>query len=191
MQVRAHVPGFLAIERHLADWLHRKYGTVVELFYAHGLRQSPATLMSTGFAVHQDTEDYDFIECARAEPRSCSGPASPAVPSAPSAPHLMPCAAPRDRYTIVVKLTADLQWEPPSEMRVVGAPHHFQYGPAAGAAGAFKARLHHACGAEPHTQKRPAPLHIGAAHPVLGSQCAREARAVPRSPVHSVRRAPH
>ena len=42
--------------------LAAEYGTVVELFYAHGLRQGPATLSSTGFAVHQDTEDYPFIE---------------------------------------------------------------------------------------------------------------------------------
>ena len=59
-----------------------------------------ATLTSTGFDVHQDIEDYDFIE-----------------------------------YTVVVKLTADLPGEPPSRMRVVGAPHHFQYGAAAGSAG--------------------------------------------------------
>ena len=39
-----------------------RYGTVVELFFAHGLRQGPETLQSTGFDVHQDTEDYDFIE---------------------------------------------------------------------------------------------------------------------------------
>ena len=43
-------------------WLEQTYGTVVELFFAHGLRQGPHTLSSTGFGVHQDTEDYDFIE---------------------------------------------------------------------------------------------------------------------------------
>eukprot|EP00966_Prymnesium_polylepis_P123060 2845444-Prymnesium_polylepis.1 len=59
---RTCVPGFLAIERQLAAWLQQTFGTVVELFYAHGLRQSPETLRSTGFTVHQDTEDYDFIE---------------------------------------------------------------------------------------------------------------------------------
>ena len=42
--------------------MHARYGTVVELFYAHGLRQSQRTLSSTGFAIHQDTEDYAFIE---------------------------------------------------------------------------------------------------------------------------------
>ena len=56
------MPGFKEMEQTLASWLHSKYGTVVELFYAHGLRQGPETLQSTGFAVHQDTEDYDFIE---------------------------------------------------------------------------------------------------------------------------------
>ena len=61
-----------------------------------------------GFAVHQDTEDFDFIE-----------------------------------YTIVVKLTADAPGEPPSAMRVVGAPLHFHYGTEAGACGCFKARLYH------------------------------------------------
>lgn len=28
---------------------------------AHGLRQGPASLSSTGFDVHQDTEEFDFI----------------------------------------------------------------------------------------------------------------------------------
>ena len=107
--VRAHVPGFEEMERELAHWVQVRYGTVVDLFYAHGLRQSPETLSSTGFAVHQDTEDYDFIE-----------------------------------YTVVVKLTPDALDEPPSAMRVIGAAEHFHYGAAAGAAGAFRARLHHA-----------------------------------------------
>ena len=35
---------------------------MVELVFAHGLRQGPDTLSSTGFDVHQDTEDYDYIE---------------------------------------------------------------------------------------------------------------------------------
>lgn len=47
-------------------------------------------------------------------------------------------------YTIVVKLTADAPGEPPSRMRVVGAPFAFDYQAAAGAAGAFLARLYHA-----------------------------------------------
>ena len=42
--------------------LHQRFGTVVELYFAHGLRQSPETLKSTGFDVHQDTEEWDFIE---------------------------------------------------------------------------------------------------------------------------------
>ena len=60
--VRLEVPGFFEIEEYLIGWLHETFGTVVELFYAHGLRQGPLTLKSTGFDVHQDTEDYDFIE---------------------------------------------------------------------------------------------------------------------------------
>ena len=60
--VRQNVPGFHAMEKQLASWLQAKFGTVVELYYAHGLRQGPLTLRSSGFSVHQDTEDYDFIE---------------------------------------------------------------------------------------------------------------------------------
>ena len=107
--VRAQVPGFHAIEDFLMVWLEAQYGTVVELFYAHGLRQGPLTLASTAFSVHQDTEDYDFIE-----------------------------------YTVVVKLTPDADGEPPSAMRVVGAPIEFEYGPGAGDGGAFRARAYHA-----------------------------------------------
>ena len=59
---RTCIPGFHEIELQLAVWLQQTFGTVVELFYAHGLRQSPETLRSTGFTIHQDTEDYDFIE---------------------------------------------------------------------------------------------------------------------------------
>jgi hypothetical protein len=107
--VRGEVPGFVNIERHLVEWLNKRYSTTVELFFAHGLRQGPQTLRSTGFDVHQDTEDFDFIE-----------------------------------YTVVVKLTQSAPGEPPSQMTVVGAQHHFDYGAGAGAAGAFLARLHHA-----------------------------------------------
>lgn len=107
--VRLRVNGFRALEEELVTFLHRTYGTVVELFYAHGLRQGPHTLQSTGFDVHQDTEDFDFIE-----------------------------------YTVVVKLTADEPGEAPSQMRVVGAGRYFDYGPAAGDAGSFRARVHHA-----------------------------------------------
>ncbi len=67
------------------------------------------TLSSTGFSIHQDTEDYDFIE-----------------------------------YTVVVKLTPDEPAEPPSAMRVVGAPQHFHYGPEPGASGSFRASVFHA-----------------------------------------------
>ena len=49
-------------------------------------------------------------------------------------------------FTVVVKLTGDEDGAPPSEMRVVGAEQHFAYmdAPAAGAAGSFRARCHHA-----------------------------------------------
>jgi hypothetical protein len=114
---RKQLPGFAEMELELADWLHRRFGTVVELFFAHGLRQSPETLRSTGFAVHQDTEEFDFIE-----------------------------------YSVVVKLTQDEPGEPPSAMRVVGAPCHFEYGPSAGASGCFRSRLHHAS-VEPKSTK--------------------------------------
>ena len=60
--LREEVPGFTDIERFLIDWLHATFGIVVELYFAHGLRQSPQTLKSTGFDVHQDTEDFPFIE---------------------------------------------------------------------------------------------------------------------------------
>ena len=103
------MPGFSAIEAELVAFLHRQYGTVVELYFAHGLRQSPSTLRSTGFDVHQDIEDFPFIE-----------------------------------YTVVVKLTADRAGTPPSQMRVVGAARHFDYGPRPGDAGSFRARAFHA-----------------------------------------------
>eukprot|EP00966_Prymnesium_polylepis_P267311 6175158-Prymnesium_polylepis.1 len=59
---RQKIDGFAAMETELVTWLQETYGTVVELFYVHDLRQSPDTLKSTGFDVHQDTEDYGFIE---------------------------------------------------------------------------------------------------------------------------------
>ena len=59
---RRQVPGFAAIEEQLLAWVQARYHTAVELFYAHRLRQSAATLRSTGFSVHQDTEDFGFIE---------------------------------------------------------------------------------------------------------------------------------
>ena len=60
--VRAHLPGFVEMEHALTEWLQAETCQAVELFYAHGLRQGPHTLKSTGFDVHQDTEDFDFIE---------------------------------------------------------------------------------------------------------------------------------
>ena len=47
-------------------------------------------------------------------------------------------------HSVVVKLTADVMCEPPSQMRVLGAARPFSYGAEAGAAGTFQARLHHA-----------------------------------------------
>ena len=47
-------------------------------------------------------------------------------------------------YTVVVKLTPDVSAEPPSAMRVVGAPCLFEYGPEAGASGSFRASVFHA-----------------------------------------------
>ena len=97
------------MEAALASWMHAQYEVVVDLFYAHALRQSPSTLPATGFRVHQDTEEFDFIE-----------------------------------YTGIAKLTPDEPAEPPSAMRVVGAPQPFEYGGAAGSCGCFRALLHHA-----------------------------------------------
>ena len=106
---RLHLAGFERLELQVAAWLEQRFNTRVELYYAHVLRQSPATINSTGFDVHQDTEEYDFIS-----------------------------------YTVVVKLTADEAEEASSEMRVLGAKQHFQYGAEAGTAGCFRASLHHA-----------------------------------------------
>ena len=58
----AHVPGFAALEAELLTWLREHRGIHAELFYAHALRQSPKLLAGTGFDVHQDTEEFDFIE---------------------------------------------------------------------------------------------------------------------------------
>ena len=48
---RRQVPGFAAMEQALLVWVQAHYHTAVELFYAHGLRQSAETLRSTGFSV--------------------------------------------------------------------------------------------------------------------------------------------
>jgi len=50
---------------------------------------------------------------------------------------------PRVTDTVVIKLTADIDGEPASAMRVVGARDPFCYGPAAGSAAQFNARLWH------------------------------------------------
>jgi hypothetical protein len=47
-------------------------------------------------------------------------------------------------YTAIVKLTPDEPGELISEMRVVGAPFHFKYGPTPSASCFFRARLYHA-----------------------------------------------
>ena len=70
--VRRTLPGFGEMEDELTRWLHAEYGVVCELFYAHGLRQGPHTLQSTGFAVHQDTEEFDFIDFSVRPARSSS-----------------------------------------------------------------------------------------------------------------------
>ena len=60
--VRRSLPGFSAIEEQLAIWLQQRFRTVVELVFAHGLRQGPDTMSSTGFAIHQDTEEFDCFD---------------------------------------------------------------------------------------------------------------------------------
>ena len=50
---REHLAGFAVMEEQLSSWLHQRFGTPVELVFAHGLRQSRATLSSTSFKVHQ------------------------------------------------------------------------------------------------------------------------------------------
>ena len=62
MTTRGQQHGGLTLTLTLPRWLHEAYGTVVELYFAHGLCQSPLTAKSTGFDVHQDTEDFPFIE---------------------------------------------------------------------------------------------------------------------------------
>ena len=84
--LRLELPGFHAIELFLIGWLHENHGVVVELYFAHGLRQSPETLKSTGFDVHQDTEDFPYAHAARS---------SPAAAPRPAPPHAPPCSAPR------------------------------------------------------------------------------------------------
>ena len=58
---RSLVPGFAEMEETLLRWLVDKYGVDVELYFAHALRQGQHTLRSTGFDVHQDTEEFAFI----------------------------------------------------------------------------------------------------------------------------------
>ena len=53
------------------------YGVVVELYFAHALRQSTLTVRSTGFDVHQDTEDFPFIEFTVVVKLTPDAPGSP------------------------------------------------------------------------------------------------------------------
>ena len=57
-----HPTGFHRIEEALREWLHELDGKTHALWYAHAMKQGPNTQCATGFAVHQDTEDFDFIE---------------------------------------------------------------------------------------------------------------------------------
>ena len=91
--LRTDVPGFTDIETFLTSWLHAKFGIVVELYFAHGLRQSPLTLKSTGFDVHQDTEDFPYARTSHAllrtspqPPRACTA----RVPVLPLPPPPLP-----------------------------------------------------------------------------------------------------
>ena len=59
---RIGCPGFEEMERELLRWLAEKYDFEAELSYGHALRQSRETLRSTGFGLHQDTEDDPTIE---------------------------------------------------------------------------------------------------------------------------------
>lgn len=61
-RVRVQLPGFLEIEVHLTMWLQQRFGGAFVLWRAHVLRQGPDTLRSTGFSVHQDTEENKLIK---------------------------------------------------------------------------------------------------------------------------------
>ena len=61
-RVRVRLPGFLEIEVHLTMWLQQRFGGAFVLWRAHVLRQGPDTLRSTGFSVHQDTEENKLIK---------------------------------------------------------------------------------------------------------------------------------
>ena len=60
--LRTELPGFQAMEETLTRWLESMFSRPLELYYAHAIRQGPDCLRSTSFDVHQDTEDFDFIE---------------------------------------------------------------------------------------------------------------------------------
>ena len=75
--IRDELPGFGEMEQFLVAWLHETYGVVVELYFAHALRQSTLTVRSTGFDVHQDTEDFPFIEFTVVVKLTPDAPGSP------------------------------------------------------------------------------------------------------------------
>ena len=60
-RVRIRLPGFFAIEEQLRLWLEQRFAGAFELWRAHVLRQGPNTLRSTGFSVHQDTDENKLI----------------------------------------------------------------------------------------------------------------------------------
>ena len=83
-RIRLVVPGFKDMEASLVQWLNQKYNTVVELFFAHGLAQSPKTLKSTGFDVHQ------VCGAAVARARMTMTPSYPhTLPRTPLPPHTL------------------------------------------------------------------------------------------------------
>ena len=145
-----------------SSWLHETYGTVVELYFAHGLCQSLASMKSTGFDVHQVGPVYPpwldapvSVRCftplhqRSTTPRAASPPSHTLThPYTPSHPLYTPLQDTEDfpfiEYTVVVKLTADPPGHAHSAMRLVGAPRHFEYDAPAGSAGVFRARVFHA-----------------------------------------------
>ena len=82
--VRNRLPGFHAIERVLVEWLQQRFGTRVELWEAHGLRQGPETKDSASFSIHQDTEEYPEVLYTVVVKLTPDGPEEP-----PSAMHIV------------------------------------------------------------------------------------------------------
>ena len=59
---RRLIPGFAEMELAAIELIRGWHGVEVESPLAHVLRQEPDTQSSTGFDIHQDTEEFDFIE---------------------------------------------------------------------------------------------------------------------------------